>query len=221
MSSLVQKSRRFGTAQGFAGRKMGLEGVFPFEIGPIGAEPNFEMSVSNLECWEVGFGGAYAIGSWAGIMAGCTWLHAGLELSDPRRGSTPVANQTLRANVLLQGTIPYVGLQTVQPNYNAAILYSPLVYVTATFSFRSNPSAPAQLQWDLRMPGRFVGFAAQYSLPLPPPMMANVWFTAQWINVKGNSDVEFTSPGLDGGQNVAGAVNLYLTGVGLSAGLVF
>ncbi len=132
-----------------------------------------------------------------------------------------MANQTLRANVLLQGTIPYVGLQIVQPNYNAAILYSPLVYVTATFSFRSTQSAPAQLQWDLRMPGRFLGFAAQYGLPLPPPMTANVWFTAQWINVKGNSDVQFTRPGLDRGQNVTGAVNLYLTGVGLSAGLVF
>jgi hypothetical protein len=177
--------------------------------------------MSHLEYWSVGFGMAYGIGPGVSLLVGVTWDRFGVEITDPRQGSVPFANQTLRASAQLKTRILYFGLQMVQPNYNASIIYSPFAYGSGNIGIRSNQRAPVDLLWTLRQPGQFLAFAAEYNLPLPPPMVVSLAFDAAWANLKGVSDLEFSTPTVSRDRDVTAGVYKYVIGGGVKVAIIF
>jgi hypothetical protein len=218
---LTPKIVLFGTATAYAPRQMSLKGTLPISVGPVGVDPSLTLTVSNFEYWNLSCGVAYGIGGGGSLVLGSSWDRTALSLSDPRIGSVALANQTIKGEVQLKHWIPYIGLQLVQKHYNALLLYSPLAYGTGTISLRSNQTAPHQLEWRLRQLGYFLAFAAQYNLPVPPPMTASLAFNAGLINVKGDSTLEYDSPTFRGTRDVTAQTTNYAIGGALSLALVF
>jgi hypothetical protein len=218
---LTPKVVVFGTATGFAPRLFGLRGEIPVTLGPIGTDANIEFTMSHLEYWSVGFGLAYGIGQGVSLLGGLTWDRTGVEITDPRRGSVPLANQTLRASAQLKTWIPYFVLQMVQPHYNASILYSPFAYGSGDIAIRSNQTRPVELLWTLRQPGQFLAFAWEYNLPLPPPMVVSLSLDAAWAKLEGASDLEFSTRTLSRDRDVTAGVYKYVLGGGLKVAVIF
>ena len=186
----------FGSAGGFLPHVFQLSGQIPISLGAVAGTPQFEMTASNFQFWTIQGGVGYAIGSGYSILGGIMWSHMAVEFSDPRNAAGPLANQTIRGDVLLKTGVPFIGIQILQQgSYRGAILYSPIAWSSGAMDFRSSQQTLVDLNYSLNQPGKFLAFSGEYYFLFKPPVVCSMWFNASLVNIKGTSELEFTSAG--------------------------
>ncbi|MGO9565942.1 MAG: hypothetical protein ACLP5H_00230 [Desulfomonilaceae bacterium] len=186
----------FGSVGGFSPHAFTLSGQIPISLGGFGGIPVFQQTASNFEFWTVQGGAAYEFKGGYSILAGFMWSHMEVEFGPPSSGSVPSSNQTIRADMLMKIGVPFIGIQAMQPGYyRAALLYSPLAWSQGALDFRSSQTTLVDLRYSLNQPGQFLAVIAEYFFPMKPPAMLSAWFNGSLVNIRGTSDLEFTSAG--------------------------
>ncbi len=214
----------FGSAMGFAPHVFQLSGQLPISLGPFGVTPEFEMTASNFQFWAVQGGAGYEFKKGYSILGGFMWSQMEVEFENPRTASGPLQNQTIQGDVLLKVGVPFLGIQYMQQGYyRAALLYSPFAWSQGALDFRSSQLTLADLNYSLNQPGQFLAVSAEYYLKFAPPVILSMWFNGSLVNIRGSSDLEFTTagPATFRTKDVLITNTQYLLGGGITFGLVF
>ncbi len=214
----------FGSATGYAPHIFQLSGQIPITLGTLGATPQFEMTASNFEFWTVQGGAAYEFKKGYSILGGFMWSQMEAEFENPRTASGPLQNQTIRGDVLLKIGVPFLGIQYMQEGYyRAALLYSPVAWSQGALDFRSSQQTLADLSYSLNQPGNFVAVTAEYYIKFAPTVSLSMWFNGSLVNIRGSSDLEFTTagPATFRTRDVTITNTQYLLGGGITFGLIF
>jgi hypothetical protein len=214
----------FLMAGGAIPRLLGAPGSIPISLGPGGTEAGVEFSGTNLEVWYWQAGLGYGFGRGFSVIGGFYLDHLSVELEDPRQGSTPLANQTLRGDLIAKTYVPYLGLQLMQPSYVAIISYSPLAVADVKLSLRNSQTSLQDLRYTWNQPGDFLTFFAQYNAS-PPPVMVSLYFLATYLNIRGPGKLEFESVGgaapVSQSKGSSAHMGKYSLGAGITVGTMF
>jgi len=214
----------FGSWGGFSPRLFQFTGETPISVGPAAAEPILEMSGTNFQFWAAQVGAAYTFKKGYSILGGFLWNQTEFQLADPRIGSVPLDNQTLRGDVLMQVYVPFLGIQVMQEGwYRAAFLYSPLAWSSGALSLGTTAPLSSNLRYSLNQPGNFGAFNAEYFLLFKPPVTFSIWVNGSLVSIRGNSNLQFTTaaPDIIRTKDVTITNTQYLVGGGVTLGLVF
>jgi hypothetical protein len=186
----------FGSVGGFSPHAFTLSGQIPISLGPVGGSPAFQQTASNFEFWTVQGGAAYEFRGGYSILAGFMWSHMEVEFGPPSSDLGPSPNQTVSADMLIKIGVPFIGIQAMQPGYyRAALLYSPLAWSQGALDFRSSQRTLSDVRYSMNQPGQFLAVIAEYFFPMKPPATLSAWFNGSLINIRGSSDLEFTTAG--------------------------
>jgi len=186
----------FGSVGGFSPHVYTLSGQIPISLGAAGGNSVFQQTASNFEFWTVQGGAAYEFKGGYSILAGFMWSHMEVEFGPPSNDSGASPNPTVRADMLIKIGVPFVGIQAMQPGYyRAALLYSPVAWSQGALDFRSSQGTLVDLRYSLNQPGQFLAVIAEYFFPMKPPATLSAWFNGSLINIRGSSDLEFTTAG--------------------------
>jgi hypothetical protein len=217
-----------GSIGGFAPGLFRMSGLIPISSSAASVVPDLVLTGSHFEFWTAQLGASFSFSKDFSILGGYLWSHTAAEFTDPRVGSVPIANQTLRGDMLMNLGVPYIGIQVMQQGYyRGALLYSPLARSSGALSLQAQaitpPPALVDLRYSLSQPGTFLAINAEYYLPIPPPVILSLWFAGTYVNIKGSSDLEFTTagPALSITRDVTITNTQYGLAGGGSFGLVF
>ncbi len=214
----------FGSAGGFSPHLFTLSGELPISVGVAGGVPQFQQTGSNFQFWVVQGGAAYEMRKGYSLLAGFMWNQMEVQFGNTRSAAGPSPNQTLYADVLLNVGAPFFGLQVSQEGtFMASVIYSPFAWSTGNMDFRSWQTVVSDLHYTMNQPGTFLAATGQYYFPVPLPAMFSMWFTGSLVNLKGSSDLEFTTagPATYRAKDVTISNTQYVVGGGLTLGLVF
>jgi hypothetical protein len=214
----------FGSVGGFSPHAFTLSGQIPISLGAASGIPAFQQTASNFEFWTVQGGAAYEFKGGYSILAGFMWSHMEVEFGPPSSDSGPSSNSTIRADMLIKTGVPFIGIQVMQLGYyRAALLYSPLAWSQGALDFRSSQGTLVDLSYSLNQPGQFLAVIAEYFFPMKPPATLSAWFNGTLVNIKGSSDLEFTTagPAVFRTKDVLVTNTQTSIGGGITLGLVF
>jgi hypothetical protein len=183
----------FALAGGFSPRLLLVPAEVPIALGPASLTANLEFTASNFEVWLIQLGAAYSLMPGFSIIGGLYWDHTSLEIADPRQEAVPIENQTLRGDIQAKTWFPFIGVQVTDPRFVASLIYSPVAVTNMKTALRSSQNRLVDLRYSWNKPGQFLGFTAQYNLPFPPPVAANLWVQGTWMHVEGTVALEFES----------------------------
>ena len=146
-----EKYSLFAAAGGFLRRPFITAGTVPVNIGSFAATPSLEFTNSNLESWFVQTG--VGLGP---VLLGLYWSHFGFEFGEPRVGSVPLANQTLRGDILTKTFAPFVGIAIPASGAMLTLQYSPIAYSNTNLDLRSSQAGSTDLRYSWKKPGNLI-----------------------------------------------------------------
>jgi hypothetical protein len=212
----------FGTVCGNAPHLFRMQGTVPVSNTSGAVAPDLTFTGSNVEFWTAQAGAAFTIRKDYSILAGFVWSHLGAEFVDPRVGDVPLANQTIKGDVLMKIGVPFIGVQVLQQGYyRAALMYSPLARSSGSLSLQSSSPILADLRYSLNQPGTFLAANGEYYFVSKPPLMLSCWVTGMYVNIRGKSDLDFSTAGPRITRDVTVTNTQYGLGGGVTFGLVF
>ena len=208
----------FGSIEGYSPRVFQMQGTVPISNDVGYVAPNLTFTGSNLNFWTAQCGAGYTIAGDLSVLAGYIWTHSAATYTDPRVGSVPLPNQTLKGDVSMNIGVPFFGLQILQKDYyRAAFMYSPWATSSGTLSLLTTSPEQADLSYSLNQPGNFFSVNAEYYCVFQPPLIMSCWFLGSYVNIQGSSDLEFTAPVVAASRDV----NITNTQYGLAGGVTF
>lgn len=219
---LTPKISAFCMAVGAAPRLLPASGTVPISTTLGGTEAEITFTASDLEIWAFQAGMGYGLMPGYSVIAGYYWDHTSVALSDPRQGSIPLANQTLKADLIAKSRIPFIGLQIQDPSYVGIFTYSPLAWVDVTFALRNSQTRLQELSYSWNKPGQSLTAYLQYNAT-PPPTIISLWCTGSWLHVRGPGQLEFESipPNIAREKDSTATMGKYSYGGGISVGMMF
>ncbi len=218
LNVVIDRITLFGSVGGYFPRLFQMKGTIPISNNVSYVAPNLIMTGSNLNFRTAQCGAGYTISGALSILAGYLWTHTAATFSDPRVESIPLANQTLTGDVSMDIGVPFVGLQILEKGfYRGAIMYSPLATSSGNLSLNTLAPEMSNLSYTLNQPGNFFAFNAEYFFLFKPPVTLSCWFLGTYVNIRGNSDLQFTAPGIDTVKDVT----ITNTQYGLAGGATF
>jgi hypothetical protein len=212
----------FASLGGYLPGPFAMTGTIPVSDNTGTALPSITFRGSRLQFWTAQCGVGYTVCGGMSVLVGYIWSHTGADFDDPSEGSVPLLNQTLRGDVLLDIGIPFIGVQVLQEgHFRGAFTYSPLATSSGALSLQSSSPQLADLRYTLKQPGYFLGITTEYFFVSKPPVSFSGWFTGSYVNIRGTSDLEFTTAGPSVTREVDMTNTQYTLGAGLTLGLVF
>jgi hypothetical protein len=176
----------FTSAGGILGRQFITPGEVPITLGgQFTASPTVDFSATNAEAWFIQTGATLGP-----VLLGLYWDHFGIEVGDPRIGSVPLANQTLRGDLLTKTFCPFIGIAIPASGAMATIVYSPLAWSNTTLALRSSGTVLEQLQYKWNKPGNFLSGTLQYNMTLKDSVSFGLWGSGAWMVMRGNANLE-------------------------------
>ena len=214
----------FGAAGGFVPKDVLAPSILPIRINGVTLPSKIDFTGDKVEYWFVQVGTSYAIGGGWSVLSGYFWDHFGMAAVDPRIGSIPFPNQTLRADFLTKTTVPFLGLglTDLKLKFKASIIYSPYAQSRCLMATRSSQGATSQLLYTFNKPGQFLAANAEYDSSLGEAFYLSFWGAASWVSIKGGGNFEFTSGVVNAGRSESGAsLTKYSIGGGIGFGMIF
>lgn len=212
----------FGTVGGYVPGPFEMRGVIPVSDATGAAEPAVTFTGTNLNYWTAQCGVGYTIGCGASLLAGFAWSHTGAQFTDPRVGSVPLANQTLRGDVSMNIGVPFFGLQILQDGYyRGALMYSPWAASSGALSLVTTSPNMVDLRYTLNQPGTFLGVTGEYYILTKAPVSFSAWVIGTALNIRGGSTLEFTTLGPAVTRDVDITNSQYIIAGGFTLGLLF
>jgi hypothetical protein len=208
----------FASVGGILPRQFVVTGEVPISLGGFGVSPTIDFTGSNAQSWFAQSG--LGLGP---VLLGAYWGNFELIVADPRQGSVPLANQSLRGDVITSTVAPYIGLALPVSCALATVIYSPLAYSDTTMVLRTSQADLGQLQYKWNRPGDFVSATVQFN---PAPIGAvnfGLWANYTWMRVIGDANLEFQDAtiGLTRQKTVTASVTQFVTQGGLTLGINF
>jgi hypothetical protein len=215
---VAKKASLFLAAGGIAPRNVVFPGSIPVTLGPASVSADVEFTGSEVESWFVQAGGGFGY-----FVVGFYFDHFASALNNPRTRGRPLANQTLRGDLLLKTRIPFVGVQIPGPNFSASVLYSPVAFTECELALRNSQGTLTDLSYSWDKPGQWLSLTFQYNHPLSDSTFFGVWATYNWMSVTGSGSLEFvnTTPSITRGKSSTASLGRYIMGAGFSLSVIF
>lgn len=157
---------------------------------------------SNLEWWQLDFGGGYALRDNISLLAGLRIDHYSVGLDDPQ---DPTGTISLSPGDILIGDIrtkmwaPYVGLGLKGDKYQARIIYSPITSadVKVPLQYASLVAAPPFAQdasYTQFKTGWYAGFDLSHRVFTANGLDIKLWASGAWSKIRGTGTEIYTFP---------------------------
>jgi hypothetical protein len=176
----------FASAGGSLNRTFIVSGEIPISLGQFGRQPTVDFKASQMTMWYAQ--GGVGLGP---LLLGLYGDHYGIEVGEPRIGSTPLANQTLRADVITTTFAPYIGFALPASNGLLMVLYSPLAQSNTTLALRTSSSNLAQLQYTWNKPGNLISCNFQYNIEPTKDSSLGLWAGYLYMSIRGNAQLDY------------------------------
>lgn len=208
----------FASAGGSLKRPFVVTGQIPVVVDLSPVEPVLDFTARNMEMWFAQ--GGMSLGP---ILLGLYGDHFGITVDDPRRGSTPIANQTLRGDVISTTLAPYIGIAIPASAGLLTIIYSPLATSNTTLVLRTSSQDLAQAQYKWNKPGNFLSSTFQYNMAPIDSFTLGVWGNYTWMDVRGNAQLDFqdSTLGFSTQKDVTATMTKYVLQGGISLNVAF
>ena len=209
----------FGAAGGLLKRPFITYGTVPVSSGPNSTSATLELTNTSVESWFIQTG--IGLGP---VLLGLYWNHFGFVLGEPRGPNGPIANQSLRGDILTKTFSPFIGLGLPLHCGMATVTYSPLAYSNTALSLTSSQNNLAQLRYTWNKPGQLLNAMLQFNLPLSSSASIGLWGNYSWMNMSGDAELQFEnapSPLISRSRTVTATMTQYAIGGGVSLGVNF
>jgi hypothetical protein len=208
----------FAAGGGILPRTFAISGEVPVGVGPLAAVPVLDFTSTRAESWFLQVGGGLGP-----IIAGMYWDHFIFELSDPRIGSVPLANQTLRGDTITKSACPFFGIVIPASGAMATLIYSPWAWSNTVIALRSSENRQTELNYSWNKPGNFVSATFQYDTTLLSSSSFGLWANYTWMKVEGDAELEFenSAPAISRTKDVTATMTRYVLGGGITLGIQF
>ena len=215
----------FASFLGFIPTTYPVYAQLPTSVNGTALPSEVNFTGENTEYRLGQFGASITLAPGYSLLVGSLWDHFTNTCNEPRTGTRPFPDQTLRADYWINTWAPYLGLQFVDRGLTASVIYTPLIYAQSLMALRSSQLAPIELQYSFNKPGQFLSANASYDLPkVAPPLSAQMWGSALWMNIKGEGDFDYVN-GNNGvhrsGSASEASSTKYAIGGGITFGLIF
>jgi hypothetical protein len=214
-----EKYSLFCAAGGFLNRQFLTAGTVPVGLGALDTTANLEFTNTKVESWFIQAG--IGLGP---VLLGLYWDHFAFALGDPRNDAGPIANQTLRGDILTRTFCPFIGLALPASRAMVTVTYSPLAYSTTALSLSSSQASQAQLRYTWKKPGDLVNAMLQYNTPVSESTSFGLWANYSWMRMHNSADLEFENepvPLTQRSRTVTATMTKYLYGGGVTLGINF
>jgi hypothetical protein len=208
----------FGSVGGSLKRTFIVSGEIPVSLGATGGQPTVDFDASQLGMWYAQ--GGVSLGP---ILLGLYGDHFGIEVGEPRIGSVPSANQTLRGDVITTTLAPYIGFAIPASNGLLTVIYSPLASSATTLVLRTSQSDLAQAQYKWNKPGNFLSCSFQYNATPIDDFSFGLWSNYTYMDVHGNAQLDFqnSTTGVSRQKEVTATMTKYILQGGVMLGMTF
>lgn len=208
----------FASVGGILPRQFVVTGEVPISLGGSGASPTIDFTGSNAQSWFAQSG--VGLGP---VLLGAYWGNFELIVADPRQGSVPLANQTLRGDIVNTTFAPYFGFALPVSCALATVIYSPWAWSNTTLVLRTSQADLAQLQYKWNKPGDFLSATVQFNPAPVGSINFGLWGNYTWMRVIGDADLEFqdATAGVTRQKTVTANVTQYVTQGGITLGINF
>jgi hypothetical protein len=178
----------FGTVGGSLNRPFVASGQIPLNVGAFGFQPTIDFTASQMSAWYAQ--GGVALGP---ILFGLYGDHFGIVVADPRlrASNAPLANQTLRGDIISTTLAPFIGVGMPFSNGLLTAIYSPFAQSNTTLALRTSNQDVAQAQYKWNKPGQLFSCNLQYNLPPVQAVSFGMWLNYAWMDIRGDAKLDF------------------------------
>jgi hypothetical protein len=214
-----EKFSLFGAAGGFLNRPFITSGTVPVSLNALSTSAAIDFTNTNVESWFIQTG--IGLGP---VMFGLYWDHFSFALGDPRNQNGPIANQTLRGDILTKTFCPFIGLALPAGGAMFTINYSPLAYSNTALSLVSSQNNLSELRYTWKKPGDLLNAMLQYNTATASSVSFGLWCNYSWMRMRNEAELEFQNtpiPAISRSRDVTATMTKYVYGGGVTLGLNF
>ena len=176
----------FGSVGGSLPRTVAVSGEIPVGLGPIGSQPTVDFTASQISMWYAQ--GGVSLGP---ILLGLYGDHFGIEVGEPRIGSRPLNNQTLRGDIITTTLAPFIGFTVPASNGLLTATYSPLAQSNTTLVLRTSTRNVTQLQYTWNKPGNLFTCNFQYTIEPMKGSSLGLWAGYLYMEIRGHAELDY------------------------------
>ncbi|MEW6351145.1 MAG: hypothetical protein AB1646_18975 [Thermodesulfobacteriota bacterium] len=209
----------FAGAGGLLNRPFLTSATVPVTLGPGSTSANLEFTNTKVESWFVQTG--VGLGP---VLLGLYWDHFAYSLGDPRDAQGPIANQTLRGDIITKTFCPFVGLTIPAGDTVFTVTYSPFAYSDTALALMNSQNNMSELRYTWKKPGNLFNAMLQYNTPLSSSTSFGLWANCSWMNMRQDAELEFRNtqtPPVSRTRDVTATLTKYVVGGGVTLGLKF
>lgn len=214
-----EKYSIFAAAGGLLNRSFITSGTVPASVDGTGASATLEFTNTEVESWFVQTG--IGLGP---VLLGVYWDHFAFALGDPRGPNGPIANQTLRGDILTKTFCPFIGLGLPADGAMLTVIYSPLAYSNTALSLINSQNNLSELRYTWNKPGVLLNAMLQYSTPVSSSTSFGVWCNYGCMRMRQDAQLEFQNtpnPLISRTREVTATMTKYVIGGGAMLGVNF
>ncbi|AFM25190.1 hypothetical protein [Desulfomonile tiedjei] len=209
----------FGTAGGFLNRPFITSGTVPVSLDLISTSATLEFDNTNVESWFIQTG--IGLGP---VLFGLYWDHFAFVLGEPRNQNGPIANQTLRGDILTRTFAPFIGLTLPVSGAMLTVTYSPFAYSNTALALMNSQNNLSELRYTWKKPGDLLNASLQYNTPIASTYQFGIWCNYSWMRLRRNAELEFQNtpaPAISRTRDVTATMTKYILGGGVNVGINF
>lgn len=214
-----EKYSFFATAGGFLNRPFITYGTVPVSLAPLTASATIELTNTKVESWFIQTG--IGLGP---VLFGLYWDHFSFHLGSPRNQDGPLANQTLRGDILTRTFCPFIGLALPAGGAMLTVTYSPLAYSTTALALLNSQTTVSELRYTWKKPGTLFNALLQYNMPLSESTSFGLWGNYSWMMMRSDAELEFQNapaPLVSRSKDVTATMSKFVVGGGVTLGVNF
>ncbi|MFH0824612.1 MAG: hypothetical protein V2B18_17800 [Pseudomonadota bacterium] len=209
----------FAAAGGLMNRPFLTAATVPVSLDAFSTSANLEFTNTNVESWFVQTG--VGVGP---ILLGLYWDHFAFALGDPRNSAGPIANQTLKGDILTKTFSPFIGIALPASGALLTVTYSPWAYSNTALALTSSRNNVSELRYTWNKPGDLFNAMLQYNTPVSSSSTFGLWCNYSHMKMGQDAELEFVNapvPTVERTRSVNATMTKYVYGAGITLGVDF
>jgi hypothetical protein len=214
-----EKYSFFASASGFLNRPFITSGTVPVSLGPLSTTTTLEFTNTGVEAWFIQTG--IGLGP---VLFGLYWDHFAFALGEPRNQDGPIANQTLRGDILTKTFAPFIGVSLPAGGATLTVTYSQFASSNTALALMNSQNNVSQLRYTWNKPGDLINAMFQYNTPVSSSTSFGLWCNYGWMRMRGQAELEFQNaplPPVARSRDVTATMTKYVVGGGVTLGVSF
>jgi hypothetical protein len=200
--------------------------TIPIQLGGVTLPTEIIFTGTNTELWQVQLGASLTLSQNYSVILGGLWDRFQNLAVDPRIGSTPLPDQTLRGDFWQKTFAPFAGLQVRQNGFSGTLIYSPYASTRSIMAVRNSVIGLGELAYNFNKPGQLISFTGQYDVTRSQsPFSFQIWGNASWMAIRGAGDFTYTRTApvpISLSRSRIDAISaMYVLGGGVTLGFIF